>query len=383
MLPPGLAVEVARRREDAPLGQPVHGGAAVLAPGRPQVERPLGVVDPEPGRLERGLQDRAPVEVAAALLLDVVVVAQQGHHGVLHRAGDHQAGVLGHLEQLAQQARAPGEEARPVAGHVAALAERVGGDQALRRPAAHVRVQHADGLGVPAELAVALVGGQGGADRAGGVHPAPELRRVERRAVRVGRGVDPDERGAGGRRLVGVVGGQHLGARDARADLVGRVGGRGDHDRVAGAHAELEREVGDELLGADDRQDVLVPQRHRGPAALHVAPDRLPQGGRPPHRGVAGPAGRSVGQGADRGLGHRVDGRADRQVADAVGVRPGGGPGGRDGVPGEVGQAARQPGAHSPWGGSASTIGWSASILPILAAPPGLPIVSKNFTLAS
>ena len=87
-------------------------------------------------------------------------------------------------------------------------------------------------------------------------------------------------------------------------------------------------------------------------------------------------------------------GGADREVDEPVGVGGGGRPVRGQAVPGEVGQArgdapARrtedQRVAQWSWfcGGSAATIGWSWSISPIFAAPPGEPRSSKKCTLAS
>ena len=58
------AVELPRRDQDALLGEVGDGAPAVLAAGGPQVERGLGVVDAEPGRLQRGPQLRATGGVA-------------------------------------------------------------------------------------------------------------------------------------------------------------------------------------------------------------------------------------------------------------------------------------------------------------------------------
>ena len=57
---PGGAVEVAGRDQDAALGEPRRRcPSSRLVAGRPQVERRLGVVDPEAGRLERRAQHAA------------------------------------------------------------------------------------------------------------------------------------------------------------------------------------------------------------------------------------------------------------------------------------------------------------------------------------
>ena len=76
-----------RGDEDAALGQPRHGVAARLAAGRPQVQPRIGEIDGEVGGPERRQQHRAPLGVALALLVLVLVVIQCGHHRGLHRVG--------------------------------------------------------------------------------------------------------------------------------------------------------------------------------------------------------------------------------------------------------------------------------------------------------
>ena len=53
---------------------------------------------------------------------------------------------------------------------------------------------------------------------------------------------------------------------ERRADVVRRVGELGEHDRVAGTEAEVHGERADQLLGADDRQDLVEAEagRRRG-----------------------------------------------------------------------------------------------------------------------
>ena len=71
--------------------------------------------------------------------------------------------------------RIAGHEGRPVAGHVGLLAQRVDGEQASWEPLGDPRVQDAghrlaaalDVPLAPAELGVALVGGDDGAELAG------------------------------------------------------------------------------------------------------------------------------------------------------------------------------------------------------------------------
>ncbi len=302
-------------------------------------------------------------------------VAQQGRHGGLDRRGHDQPGVLAHLQQRADHGRVAGDEAGAVAGGVRPLGERMDGEQAVQRAAVDPRVEDGDRLGLPAELAVAFVAGQHGARLAGGRDPGAGLVRVEDAAVRVGRGVDPDqprlERGDRGR----VVAGHRVRPRDPGAHLIGRVGDLGVHHSVCAGQAEQGGQPGDQLLGADHRQHAVVGQAGRPPAGGQVADDRGPQRGRAPGervaRGVRGLPQRLLGE-----LGGRVDRGADREVDQAVRMRGRQCAGVRQRIPGEVRQAAGE--CHSPWGGRAATIGWSQSIGPWRAAPPGEPTSSKK-----
>src|SRR5680860_1293891 len=85
-------------------------------------------------------------------------------------------------------------------------------------------------------------------------------------------------------------------------------------------------------------------------------------------------------RGAPRGLPRKHD-DVVRVTAGPLGIR-------RQLGPGEVrqggGDSARRPPAGQSWicGGKAAIIGWSLSITPSLAAPPGEPRSSKKSTLA-
>ena len=57
----GGTVELPRRDQDALLGEPADGVPAGLVPGRPEVERRLGVVDAEARRLQRVAERVRPV----------------------------------------------------------------------------------------------------------------------------------------------------------------------------------------------------------------------------------------------------------------------------------------------------------------------------------
>ena len=76
-------------------------------------------------------QHPSPAGVPLPLLLDMAVVRQGCGHRDLLRAGRHEPEVLAHGEQLAHQGGVTGNEGTAVAGQVAALAQRVDGEDAL------------------------------------------------------------------------------------------------------------------------------------------------------------------------------------------------------------------------------------------------------------
>ena len=299
--------------------------------------------------------------------------------------------MLADGEQLGHQGLVAGHEPGAVAGQVGALGQRVQGQQTGQVAAGDRRVQDRDRLGVPAELAVALVGGDDRPLRPGPVDPAAQLGGVQDLPGRVGRRVEPDQ----GRSLVHggrVVGSQDAAAGDPGTDLVRRVGHGREHDQVIGSQPQQGRQPGHQLLGADDGQRRGRGQPCRSPPRRQVGRYRLPQGAGTGGEGVAGTVG-GPGQGLPAELRGRVDRGADREVDDPVRVLagPGLGPGQR--VPREVGQGRGQTPprpsrgkalAHSAvsCGGNASISGWSLSTTPILAAPPGDPRSLKNSTLA-
>ena len=264
---------------------------------------------------------------------------------------------------------------------------------------ADVGVQHRHRRrALPGHLQVALVGDQQRAalpaprdhlaEVVDGQHPAGRVRRrVQPHQLHPLR---PDRRQR--------VGGDGAGTGQPGADLVGRVGQRRLHHDVTRAEAEVPGQRGDQLLGADHRQHPGDVQPGHAEAAGQPVDRRLPgvraaDGERVPRR-VGG-----RGEGPLHDLGRRVDGRADREVDEAVGVRTRTVAVRREVVPGEVrqrgGNRTRRPpgcggrrvvvaGGHSAFCGkdSAATSGWSLSITPSLAAPPGEPRSSKKSTLA-
>ena len=248
-------------------------------------------------------------------------------------------------------------------------------------------VQHRHGRGVPGALEVALVGDQ---DRAALAAPVDDLLQVLGRkhpAGRVGRGVDPQQ----GRRLGAErrqrVGGDTAGAGEGGTDLVRRVGELRPRDEVTRPDPELARQGRHQLLGADERQHAVEAEAGHPVASTQPVDGRLPGRDRADRERVARRVGGSTQRVLDDPRG-RVDRRADREVDDPVRVRPGALGVLDQSVPGEVRESSRD--AVEPagqWscscGGSAAINGWSWSISPILAAPPGEPRSSKKWTLAS
>ena len=212
----GAAVERSRGDQDPPLGQPGHGVPARLVAGGPEVERRLGVVDPEAGGLERRLQRRTTGRVAGVLLHGVLVVVERGDHRALLGTGHHQPEVLAYGEQLADDRRVPRDERAAVAREVGPLGQRVHGEDALVRAVADVGVQHRVGVGLPGALDVALVADQQHpALAAPGDHLAQVVLR-QHPAGGVGRRVEPEQlrraRPDRGQRVAG----EHVGAGELR-----------------------------------------------------------------------------------------------------------------------------------------------------------------------
>ena len=83
----------------------------------------------KPAETNAGQQNCAPGEIARALLFDVRVVVECGHHRSLHRRGHDHASVLANLEQLGDQLTVARDEAGPVARKVRAFRQRVHGEQ--------------------------------------------------------------------------------------------------------------------------------------------------------------------------------------------------------------------------------------------------------------
>ena len=277
------------------------------------------------------------------------LVAEGGHEGRLHRSRHEHAGVLAHLGDGTHEPRVTGEEGRPVAGQVGLLGQGVQGEQAASaRVPSDPGVQEAwDRLGVPrrlpAELGVALVGDDDGAPRPGPGDDPGHLLDAQDVPVGVAGAVEPDD--GHGRVLgdtpgggVGVgVHGHGGGPHKAGADVVGGVGGTRVQDEVAGVHPQVQRQEGNGLLGADGGDDLVIAQAGYAPTSLHPLGDGGTHHGGADRRRVAGGVGGRE-QGVAGDLGGGVDGRAHREVNDAVRVLGGPLPVGGQRVPGEVGQ---------------------------------------------
>jgi len=353
----GRAVEGAGRDQDAELGQRCDGRHRILSSGRPQVQPGAALVDPEAGRLERGQHRGAPGAIAFALLGDVPIIAESGDHGVLHRSGRHESGVLARREQLVDEVGAAGDESGAVPGQVRLLAQGVDREHQAPAVADHARIEDRRRrlIAAPDQLGVALVVHDHGAQF---TRPRDGRRQVLDRvdvAVGIARTVEPDQPGLV-RPLGWVVRGERGGSGQRGAYGIGGVGdGRVDHD-VAGAQTEQHRHPGHQFFGADGRQHIGHTERDAAPPAVPVD-DRLAQCGRTRSCRI----GVRVGGGRQR-IAHQlrrgVDGRADREVDDAVRMLPRPVPERDQGIPRKVGQRERRAlGHYWPWGGRAAIRG--------------------------
>ena len=177
------------------------------------------------------------------------------------------------------------------------------------------------------------------------------------------------------------------GAGERGADLVGRVGQLGEDDQVAGAEAEVDRQRGDQLLGADHRQHLVEAEPgdavRAGQPVEGGLPGRRPgrswSGSRASPRPRAAPPGRprASGRPAYRSRGRRCRPGAPGRARPAAASLSQGKSGRREETVSGVTYSS------CSCGGSAATSAWSWSISPIFAAPPGEPRSSKKWTLAS
>ncbi len=203
--------------------------------------------------------------------------------------------------------------------------------------------------------------------------------------VRIAGAVEPHEGGVLRplRRVVGCHGSR---PRERRPDRVRRVRHPGVHDGIPRPHAEHEGQQCDELLRSDRGDDVGGREVVDSPPAREPLDDGLAQG-----RAAGGlrVGVRIRGRGERRthdGRG-RIDGRADGEIDDPVGVGPRALPVRRERVPREVRERQRRAGhycAPPPSTGIALMSEWSSWMSPTFEAPPGepKPVSSKNSTLA-
>ena len=204
--------------------------------------------------------------------------------------GHHQAEVLADRQQLAHQAA--GRRRRTRSGSRPGwTASRASGRRGARRASRRRRdgCSTETGLGLPGALEVALVGDQ---DRAALAAPVDDLAQVLGRQHppgRVGRRVQPEQRGPLRAERRQRVGGDGPGAGQRRADLVGRVGELGVDDQVSGADAEVDGERRDQLLRADHGQHLVEAEPgHTVGAGQPV--ERRPAGSRPGRSWSGSPA---------------------------------------------------------------------------------------------
>ena len=248
------------------------------------------------------------------------------------------------------------------------------------------------GLGLPGALQVALVGDQQGAALAAPVDDLAQVVGRQHPAGRVGRRVDPDQRRVARAERGQRVGGDDLGADQRRTDLVGRVGqlragrrGRpGPRPRWVGSPAISSLEPIDGSTPSRPRP--VTPKRRREPVDAGLPGLRQADGGRvarASRRRRAAPAARPRGVGSTGVPTERSTMPSGwARACSAYGVSWSQG---KSGSRAETRPCERRPRQAHSWfcGGSAAIIGWSLSISPILAAPPGEPRSSKKCTLAS
>ena len=263
------------------------------------------------------------------------------------------------------------------------------GQDALERAAVDVGVQHRDRRRLPGALQVALVGDQQGTALAAPVDDLAQVLGRQHPAGGVRGAVHPHQRRAARARARCSESVATVSAPDQRrADLVGRVGELGLDDQVTRARGPgrwaARRSAPWSRPSAAPRRDRDRPRRSAAPAS----PGR-PAGSRAARSSAGSPGSRRrrpAPAGRPRASGRpgcRPRGRRCRRGARAPARRTAsGGPRGSPGAVRRPSSVGRQ--GHSWfWGGSAAIIGWSLSISPILAAPPGEPRSSKKCTLAS
>ena len=397
-----VAVERAGRDEDPEPGQVRDRGPAVLAAGlraHPQVQAGVRAVDRVARALERRAQHPAPAPVdAPAASATCSSSASAAVVAACTGPGTIMPGVLAHLEQPRDERRVARDERRAVAREVGLLGQRVHREQAREVAAGHPRVE--DARHARSTPTARPTPARRSTRRTRPRRAAP-TRAPRRRPRAAGRRRAPSRRGCPGSSARPA--GRRRRPRQARRRVVGRL---------AASHppaARPRRTSGRPPTGAAPRR----PRRGRAATAgTRRAPWSRPSAAPPP----------------GRARGRRAGGRTSRRRPAAAracrassgspaspppppapparrsGVGSTGVPtdrstmppgyararsaNGVERVPGEVrqgaGQQAHRARRQSPCtrSGSVAMIGWSLSISPIFAAPPGEPRSSKNSTFA-
>ena len=233
---------------------------------------------------------------------------------------------------------------------------------------------------LPAELGVALVAGDHGAELPRAGHGGSQLGHIQDATVGVAGRVQPDQACAVGP-FGGVIRGERRRPDELRTHLVGGIGRARVHDDVARADVQQQRQQGDELFGADRGQHLADSQSGHAAPAVVPGRDGFAQGRGADRLRVRVRVGARAQRVGDDG-GGRIHRRPDRQVDGTPGVCGGAARVWGDGVPGVVVEVADGHEGQCSWGGSAAMMGWSFGITPTLAAPPGEPMSSKNSTFA-
>ncbi len=251
----------------------------------PEVERGHARRDPDAARREE-IEEQLPLPgVDRAQLLDVALVAprrdRRALDELLRRHPDRRPERLQRRDQLG----IAGDEPRPVARHRRAFAQRVEREDVRQVPRLEDRGRR---LAVEPELAVRLVGGEEHVARTAVVGGSPEEVQRRRRARRVVRVVQPQDRGAVpgggvdrvqvGQEPVRLGEGQagDVAAGEPRAPLGDRVArGRHGHEVLpSGGIEQRLREMEDRLLRTQRRQDVDVGVEAGAEAPIDPGGDR-------------------------------------------------------------------------------------------------------------
>ncbi len=280
------------------------------------------MVDAEPRGGQRRQQHRTSLRISLPLLLFVIVIVQGCDHGGLHRRRHHHPGMSAHRQQLGDQFRIPGDKTRAVPGQRRTLRQRVHCQQPGVITTAHRRMQHRQRLGIPGQAQIALVRGHDDAPSARPLDYLLQVLHAQHTAGGVARRVQIQQ----GRRLRAQLSQRvsplHPRARQPRTHLIGRVRQLRNHHRIRGPQTQQCRQPGDELLGADHRQDRRLGQLGDAVPASQGGHCGFPQASGARGGGIA----RREGGGRQRFLDQRRDGihrGTDGEVDDAVRMRPG------------------------------------------------------------